>query len=328
MKVRIGLGLGTRGLRDDACFGPLVDDLERLGFDSLWLSERLTSPTLDPLVGMAYTAGRTRHLKFGTSVLVLPGRNPAVLAKELASLDRISGGRLLLAFGLGAADAAEHQAFGIQPRERAAWFDEALPLLRRLWSEDNVDHHGARFNYQGMSIRPRPIQQPLEVWTGGFGPATLRRTGRLADGWLPSNVTPAEAAAGRKAIEQAAAEAGREIDPEHFGAIVVYARGEAPSWAIEQLRQRRPDLEPAVLLPAGLSGLRERLREYVEVGVSKFVVRPVEEPESWRDELEALAEAVLPLQSGAERLKARATGGAPLRGRDDRGPVAGRDAAG
>src|SRR5947207_2799715 len=204
MKVRIGFGLGTAGLRDDQRFAGLVADLERLGFDSLWLSERLTSPTLDPVVGMAFAAGATRSLKLGTSVLVLPGRNPALLAKQLASLDRLSGGRLLLAFGLGLADPAEHQAFGVDRRERAAWFDEALPLLRRLWTEDDVDHDGPRFCYRGLSVRPKPIQNPLEVWMGGLGPRTLKRIGQMADGWLPSQCTPADAAAGRKAIEQAA----------------------------------------------------------------------------------------------------------------------------
>src|SRR6266568_4389798 len=101
MKIRIGLSLGTGGLKDELAFDGLVRDLDRLGFDSLWLSERLTSSTVDPVVGLAYAAGATQRLKLGTSVLVLPGRNPAVLAKELATLDRLSGGRLLLAFGLG-----------------------------------------------------------------------------------------------------------------------------------------------------------------------------------------------------------------------------------
>jgi alkanesulfonate monooxygenase SsuD/methylene tetrahydromethanopterin reductase-like flavin-dependent oxidoreductase (luciferase family) len=119
LKVRIGLGIGTQPLHDDAAFGPLVDDLERLGFDSLWLSERLTNATIDPLVGLAFAAGRSRRLKLGTSVLVLPGRNPALLAKAIASLDRLSGGRCLPAFGLGAPDPAEHQAFGIDRAERA-----------------------------------------------------------------------------------------------------------------------------------------------------------------------------------------------------------------
>src|SRR5687768_6213050 len=103
VKVRIGFGLGTRTLINDGeRLGALVDGLERLRFDSLWLSERLTAEAPDPIVAMAFAAARTARLKFGTSVLVLPGRNPVVLAKELASLDRLSGGRLLPAVGLGA----------------------------------------------------------------------------------------------------------------------------------------------------------------------------------------------------------------------------------
>ena len=297
MKVRIGFGLGTAGLRDDERFGGLVDDLERLGFDSLWLSERISSPTLDPVVGMAYAAGRTRQLKIGTSVLVLPGRNPALIAKELASLDRISGGRLLLAFGLGVADPFEQQAFGVTRSERAPWFDEALPLLRRFWSEDGVYHEGPRFYYRGLSVQPKPIQSPLEVWLGGFGPSTLRRIGRLGDGWLPSQITPPEAAAGRVVIEQAAAEAGREIDPEHFGAIVVYARDEIPDALVKTIAARRPGLDPAALVPVGLAAAREQLERFVEAGVSKFVIRPAVEPASWTAELEEVAARVLPLQS-------------------------------
>src|SRR5437588_11961815 len=149
MKVRIGYGLGTQG-SDTGRFGAMVDALEGHGFDSLWLSERITGGAVDPVVGMAFAAGRTRKLKFGTSVMVLPGRNPALLAKELASLDRLSEGRLLPAFGLGVADPAEHQAFGVTGRERGPWVEEALPLLRRLWSEDAVDHDGPRFRYQGL----------------------------------------------------------------------------------------------------------------------------------------------------------------------------------
>src|SRR3954465_4354332 len=142
MKVRIGFGLGTQGVGDYDRFAVLVDGLERWGFDSLWLSDRLTGRAPEPVVALAFAAGRTQRLKLGTSVLVLPGRNPVVLAKELASLDRLSGGRLLPAFGLGSPDAAEHQGFGVAPRERGPWLDEALPLLRRLWYEEVVDHAG------------------------------------------------------------------------------------------------------------------------------------------------------------------------------------------
>ena len=88
MKVRIGFGLGTRSLTNDDRFGPFVDDLERLRFDSLWLSERIGGESPDPVVGMAYAAGRTKKLKFGASVMVLPGRNPVLVAKSMASLDR------------------------------------------------------------------------------------------------------------------------------------------------------------------------------------------------------------------------------------------------
>src|SRR5262245_24094800 len=169
---------------------------------------------------MAYAAGRTTKLKFGTSVLVLPGRNPVVLAKELATLDRLSNGRLLPAFGLGVADPHEQQAFGVERKERAAWFDEALPLIRRLWLEDAVDHDGPRFRFEGVRVLPKPAQRPPDVWLGGIAPSELRRVGRLGDGWLPSFVTPAEAAAGRVIVEQAATEHERVIDPEHFGVLV------------------------------------------------------------------------------------------------------------
>src|SRR2546427_7799822 len=111
------------GLEDN--FGAFVDALEELGFDSVWLSERISGDAPDPVVGMAYAAGRTTKLKFGMSVMVLPGRNPALLAKELASLDRLSRGRLLPAFGLGVADPKEQAAFGVERGERARRFDEA-----------------------------------------------------------------------------------------------------------------------------------------------------------------------------------------------------------
>src|SRR5262249_27523740 len=156
VKIRIGYGLGVQGLRDDGRFGELVDGLEGGGFDSLWLSERLTGTAPDPLVGLAFAAGRTRKLKLGTSVQVLPGRNPAVVAKEWASLDRLSGGRALPAFGLGVANPAEQQAFGVAREERAAWFDEALPLVRRFWTEDAVDHRGPRLSYRRLSVPPKP----------------------------------------------------------------------------------------------------------------------------------------------------------------------------
>src|SRR5437868_4556099 len=227
MKVRIGYGLGTRSLTNDAeRFTTFVDALEGHGFDSLWLSERATGAAPDPLIGLAVAAGRTTKLKLGTSVQVLPGRNPVLLAKEWASLDRLSNGRTLPAFGLGVVSETEQQAFGVTRQERAPWFDEALPLIRRFWTEDHVDHEGERFKYHDLTVLPKPVQQPPDVWLGGRAPSELRRVGRLADGWLPSFTTPVDAARGREVVMSAAADAEREIDPEHWGALVAYSHGE------------------------------------------------------------------------------------------------------
>jgi probable F420-dependent oxidoreductase len=297
MKVRIGYGLGVQGLRRDDTFAELVDALESNRFDSLWLSERLTGEAPDPVVGLAFAAGRTRKLKLGTSVQVLPGRNPALLAKEWASLDRLSGGRALPAFGLGVANPAEQQAFGVERGERAAWFDEALPLIRRMWTEDEVDHDGPRFSYRGLSVRPKPIQQPLEVWLGGRAKSELRRVGRLGDGWLPSFSTPAEVAAGRVVVEEAAEQEGRAIDPEHFGALVIYARDEIPELLRAGIRSRRPDIDPGEVVPVGHPALRVTLEGFLEHGFSKLVLVPAHDPASWTDELGAVAAAVLDLQS-------------------------------
>jgi probable F420-dependent oxidoreductase len=300
VKIRIGYGLGTAVAGGGSSrFFELVDALERHRFDSLWLSERIGGVAPDPVVGLAVAAGRTQHLKLGTSVLVLPGRNPAVLAKELASIDLLSDGRLLPAFGLGVAEPHEQQAFGVRREERSAWFDEALPLIRRMWTEDVIDHDGSRFVYTGLSVRPKPVQRPPDVWLGGRVPSELRRTGRLGDGWLPSFCTPDEVAAGRKIVEEAADRAGRWIDPEHFGALVAYTRGRLPDRLAQALAARRPDVEPGELVPSGLSALRRRLEAFVDRGVSKLVVVPAIEPDRWGDELDEVADQLLDLQEGA-----------------------------
>ena len=298
MKVRIGFGLGTRTPLEAKPFATLVDVLERLGFDSLWLSERLTGPAPDPLVGLAVAAGRTRKLKLGTSVMVLPGRNPALVASEWASLDRLSGGRTLPAFGLGIADPAEQQAFGVERGERAGWFDEALPLIRRFWTEDAVDHDGPRFSFRGLNVRPKPVQSPPDVWLGGIAQSELRRVGRLGDGWLPSFCTPEQAAQGRTAVEEAADAAGRAIDPEHYGALLFYARGGVPEGLARIVAARRPGVDPADLVAVGLPALRATVERFCDVGFSKFVVVPLEDPPSWEDELAEVGDVLLPLQAG------------------------------
>jgi probable F420-dependent oxidoreductase len=291
--------------------GQLVADLQSTGFDSLWWSDVLTVPGDDPLAAMAYAAGAASRLKIGTT-MVLPGRNPVRLAKQLATLDRLSGGRLLVTFVLGLRLAAELDAMGVRAGDRGRELDELLPLLRRLWTEDDLDHDGESWKLHGVSVEPKPLQRPLDVWLGGSAPAALRRAGTLGDGWLPALCTPHEAAAGRRVIEDAAADAGRRIDPEHFGVSIGYTRGDPPEQLLRRVAARRgaasttgvgavsgssgtPDLRD--LVPDGVDGVRRLIERFVDVGFSKFVLRPVTTPASMRDELQELADGVLDLQT-------------------------------
>jgi probable F420-dependent oxidoreductase len=288
--------------------GQLVDELESNGFDSLWWSDVLTVPGDDPLAAMAYAAGHAPRLKIGTT-MVLPGRNPVRLAKQLATLDRLSGGRLLVTFVLGLRRTAELDAMGVGAADRGRQLDELLPLLRRLWTEDGIDHEGACWKLHGITVEPKPRQQPFDVWLGGSVPAALRRAGTLGDGWLPALCTPQEAAAGRRVIEEAAAAVGRRIDPEHFGVSIGYTRGDPPEQLVRRVAARhvittgpgaQTGSRPAALgdlVPDGVGGVRRLIEKFVDVGFSKFVLRPVIPPASFGQELKELADGVLDLQS-------------------------------
>jgi probable F420-dependent oxidoreductase len=298
MTMKVRFGFTCRGQTDLALddFPRLVDDLERLGFDSLWLPERMLDGPFDPLVGLAHAAARTTRLKLGAYVVV-PGRNPVRLARALAHLDRLSGGRLLLILVLGQPDAPEMLAQDVTKAERGALLEEVIPLLRRLWSGDVVDHQGPRYQLRDARVSPTPVQVPLDLWLGGQVPAALRRAGRLGDGWIPGLLTPAEAAAKRRRIEAAAAEVGRTIDPEHFGVNLTYSRGPVPGAVVEQLRRRRPDLDPTSLIPQSRAALHARVDEWLAVGFSKFLLRPAAPPADWTAELETLAADILERQT-------------------------------
>ncbi len=300
MKVRIGYGLGTRTNLHDESYGAVVDALEDLGFDSLWLSEKISGEAPDPLVAMAYGAGRTTKLKFGMSVMVLPGRNPVVLAKELATLATMSGGRLLPAFGLGAVDPIEQQAFGVERSERAALFDETLAVMRKCWTGEPFSHDGPRFSYDGAYVRPAPKR--MDVWLGGIAPSELKRVGRLADGWLPSFVLPSDAEAGRATIEQVCAEHDREIEADHYGVLIPYSFRTIPEPVQKLLAKRRPDLDDITeLVPDSWEALQDMISRFVDVGTTKFVVLPLDEPadaSTWVEHLTEAADALKPLEVG------------------------------
>ncbi|MEB4209943.1 TIGR03854 family LLM class F420-dependent oxidoreductase [Mycobacterium sp. 94-17] len=273
MKIRFGVGLGA-----DTAPGRLaaiVDHLEAGGVDSLWFSELVYSPAVDPVVGMAYALARTTRLKVGTSVAVLPGRHPVLVAKQLASLAAIAPKRVLPVFGLRSAIPAEREVFVVPDGERAAVFDESLRLLRAALVEESATFAGRHFSVTGVAVAPKPTP-PLDIWVGGSAQAAFRRIGALADGWLGSFLTPAEARAGREAIERAAEHAGRSIEPDHFGISLGVADGaEVPAEYAAAIRRRRPDRDPGELIAAGWDQLHRQLDAYIDAGLTKFVIRPV-----------------------------------------------------
>lgn len=271
MKIRFGVGLGAD--RGPGELGEIVDYLEANDVDSLWFSELIYSDLVDPFVGMAYTLARTTRVKVGTSVAVLPGRNPVLVAKQLASLAALAPKRVLPVFGLRSALPAERDLFVVPDGRRAAVFDESLKLLRIALREDNVDFTGDFFTVRGVQVLPKPTP-PLDIWIGGATEAAFRRIGTLGDGWLGSFLTPEEAGHARRAIIAAAEDAGRQIEPDHYGINLAVGDGELPAPVLAAIRKRRPDLNPTDLVASDWPTLHRRLDEYIAAGLTKFVIRP------------------------------------------------------
>jgi probable F420-dependent oxidoreductase len=282
---------------DSTDVGAFAHRAEECGFDGIWLSDVPLAPILDPLVALAFVAGQTKGLRLGANVVPL-GRNPFLLAKELAQLDRLSGGRLLLSFVPGIDQPGERDALGTVGIDRGALLEEELALIRSWWAGDAVTHQSPRWSFTDTPPAALPVQEPLEVWLGGRGPKALERVGRIADGWLGSAVTADEAAGARQRIEQAASAAGRRIDPEHFGLSIGYARTAPDRAALANVRAQRTDVELDELVPVGADALRDLLRRHVDAGLSKFVLRPAGQAGPGGDDgLDWLADAVLDLQT-------------------------------
>jgi probable F420-dependent oxidoreductase len=297
VKIRIGISAGGEDLGPEAMVA-LAQGITGTGFDSLWLPEILTRPGPDPLVGLAWVAGACPGLKVGTTML-LPGRNLVWLAKAVATLDVLSGGHFLLTFVPGLAVGGERSAIGISSAARSEQMEDALPVLRRLWAGEVVSHEGPAGSFVDVSVSPRPAQDPFDVWLGGNVPAALDRCGRLADGWLPAFCTPADAAEGKAVIDRVAEEHGRAISPEHFGVSLAYAPDGTDLRALDSspLARRARGRPLEEIIPVGRGGLRSKLQQFLDVGFSKFVVRPMAPPGEWQGELEQLADAVGDLQT-------------------------------
>ncbi|GLZ47674.1 LLM class F420-dependent oxidoreductase [Actinomycetospora sp. NBRC 106375] len=299
MKVRIGIGAGPSRHDPAAATLELVDGCERRGIDSVWFPDRMAAPAVEPLVAMGWAVGRTSALKVGSGVIVLPGRNPAVVAAQLSSLAALAPRRILPVFGLRPATASERTAYPV-PGPRAAVFEEALTVVRRLLTEESVTFHGEFLTLDDAVVEPRPAR-PLDLWLGGLVPAALDRVGRLGDGWLASFVTPAEAGAARAAIASAAARADRDVEEDHYGTnLLVVPPGSSPE-DVDRARassaHRRPELDPADLLADGWEHARRQVQRFVDEGITKFVVRPAVAPASWPGFLDEVAEHLVPLET-------------------------------
>src|SRR3981189_875924 len=177
MGVAIGLGCAEVPFSGAAASWRWIDMCEAGGVDSIWQTDRIVGrqPFLESMTTMAALAGRTRRMRFGMNVVSLTFRDPVLLAKQCATIDMLSDGRLLPAFGIGSPLAPEWEALGIDTKTRGRKTDECLDIIRRLWREESVDFNGAFYQLKGVTIAPKPVQPELPMWIGGSTDAAIRR---------------------------------------------------------------------------------------------------------------------------------------------------------
>lgn len=283
MKIRFAVSLGA-GNPDPDQLASALGNAESIGFDSVWFSDLPVVAGVDPMQAVAFAAGISRRLHLGVNVVPF-GYQPFVFANRLAQLDRLTSGRLLVTLVPGLDRPGERAALGIAGQHRARLMERLVPDLKAWWS-------GEPAGPAGLRLPARPLQDPLEVWLGGRTPAAARRVGTLAEGWLGSQLTPAEAGAFRRRVQEEAKAADRVVDPEHFGLSVAYAREAADLERAEVVRQPRA----AEVVPVGAAALRTFVGRLVDEGLSKFVLRPVAGAGQGGD-LEWLAGTVFDLQT-------------------------------
>ena len=265
---------------------------EEYGFDSLWVSDHVVVPRSlssrypysrdgsfpvppelpfqEPVATLLFVAGVTQRAKLGTTILVIPMRNPIVTAKQLATLDVLSNGRLILGVGVGWME-EEFAMLGVPFEQRGPRTSEYIRLYKALWTEDNPSFRGKFWQIEEVGFSPKPLQKPHPpIWVGGHSPAAFRRAGRLGDAWHAVGVAPEQVAAGYREVQRHAQEAGR--DPASVGLTI---------------RARVPldDASQAV----------ERLQQYRDVGVSHVVLEVATgDLERSRTMMELLARSVRP----------------------------------
>src|SRR5215470_4459693 len=302
MKLRIGLGIANFPFSDARAFWRWIERCEDSSVDSIWQTDRLVAPVpqLESMTTMAALAGATRRLKFGMNVTVVTFRDPLVLARECATIDFLSNGRLLPAFGVGPDIAPEWQATNRSPKGRGKQSDEALEIMARLWTGERVTFEGTHYRYRDVQIAPLPVQQPLPLWIGGRSDAAVRRTARLGTGWLGGVESPEQVGPVVAAIAEASRAAGRPIDPDHYGAAFGFRFGHWDEPIVERTARIVAALAKTTdpTRHAAVGGTREilaRIEEFKATGVSKFVLRPIARgDDDMLEQTERLIREVLP----------------------------------
>ena len=277
--------------------------VEDLGYDGIWVTENITSNarSLECFTALSFMAAHTSRVKVGTSVMLLPLRNPVMTAQTVASLDILSGGRAVLGVGVGE-ETTDFGAYGGNLRERASRSDEALEIIRRLWTEDSVTFHGKHFNLDNYNLLPKPTQKPHpRIHVGGGAASVVRRAGRFAESLIPVSKTPAEAEAMFLKAEQVARESGRGDSAMtrvmHLFLCFADSAEEAAATASRVFTQRYgnetnvPADAPHLLGPVGR--VKEALQSFVDVGVTEYVLNIVCPPEESLAQLERFAKEVM-----------------------------------
>jgi probable F420-dependent oxidoreductase len=281
MTIGIGVGLSRFPFAGAQGYWDWVQMCEESSVDSIWQTDRLVSkePMLECLAAMAALAGATQRIRFGMNVASIALRDPLVTAKQCATIDFLSQGRLVPAFGLGSALGMDYVATGTQTRRRGKKADEALQLVRRLWHEDSVDFDGEFFKYDKACISPKPHSAHLPLWIGGSSEVAMHRVAQYGTGWLGGLDSPEQAGVMVRGIKSALCQTGRQIDEDHYGASFSFRFGHAnepiAQGAVKALRQRLGKDPNPFLVIGDAEAIIERIQAYIQAGCSKFVLLPI-----------------------------------------------------
>jgi len=301
-----GSGQLTDGAPDPGRYRAVAELAEELGYDSIWAGEHLSfhNPILDLGVALAVFASVTERILLGAGVVLLPLRHPSLVAKQAASLDYVSGGRLLLGVGVGGEGGKDFEAAGVPLAERGSRADEGIAALRRLFADRPASFSGRHYAFTDVSIEPAPVQPggpPILV--GGRSPAAQRRAGTLGDGWLPYLVSPRTFAAGVDKVRAHALAVGRDPAELRHG-IVAFARVEdnglrAREAAREHLSQRYGmRFEPHHVERLCIAGTPEecaqQVQAYAGAGASHLAFNPAVDRDGFLSQVEQLRTVAAP----------------------------------